>query len=201
MKIKELIMEVYYSMFNEDVGDKYLKRKYNMKGEFDDFETKYKKSLSSKEYETIHSENNWSLYKNPNSLNNLGEKVRGVILSNGDLYIESGSGEKIHNDILNILFDKGIINEKPKKNWGKKTPQESGFLTVQRYKSSPYIAIGESNRYIYDDDVYDKYKNYYQKYLDLAKTKNPNIKFINKLVGTKLITKTTGDNVMSESYF
>ena len=78
MKIKELIMEVYYSMFNEDVGDKYLKRKYNMKGEFDDFETKYKKSLSSKEYETIHSENNWSLYKNPNSLNNLGEKIRGT---------------------------------------------------------------------------------------------------------------------------
>ena len=201
MKIKELIMEVYYSMFNEDVGDKYLKRKYNMKGEFDDFETKYRKSLSSKEYETIHSENNWSLYKNPNSLNNLGENVRGVILSNGDLYIESVSGEKIHNDILKILFDKGIINEKPKKNWGRKIPQESGFLTVQRYKSSPYIAIGESNRYIYDDDVYDKYKNYYQKYLDLAKTKNPNIKFINKLVGTKLITKTTGDNVMNESYF
>ena len=46
-------------------------------------------------------------------------------------------------------LDKGIIIEKPKKNWGRKTPQESGFLTVQRYKSSPYIAIGESNRYIY----------------------------------------------------
>lgn len=200
MNIIKLIKEVI-SAFNEDVGEKYLKRKYGMSGDFDDFEKKYiSYSGRQKQIEIIHSDGDWKLFKNPPSINDVGENARGVILSNGDLYIESYGGEKIHNDILEILANKNILPVRPKKNWTRKLPQESGFLTVQRYKNSPYIAIGESNKLLYDENDYNKYINDYKTFINKAKSKNPGLNFIDKLVGTKYLQSSTPTNVMNESY-
>jgi hypothetical protein len=197
--ILKIIKEEVATYFNEDVGDEYLKRKYHMKGEFDDFENKYI-SHQQNDDKVIYREGDWKLIKNPESLKDMGRSARGIIMSNGDLYLESFSGKKIHNDLLKILYNKGILSYLPKKNWGRKSPNETGFLTVQRYKTSPYIAIGESNRRIYDEEEYQEHIDEYESFLNKAKQKNPNIRFENKLVGTKSPLKTKGGNMMNESY-
>lgn len=199
MNIKKIILEVYNTLLNENLGDKYLKRKYGIETEFDDFEKKYK-AYKQKEDEVIYRDGDWKLIKNPNSLENIDSDARGVIMPSGDLYIENISGKKIHNDILEILYKKNILIFLPKKNWTRKTPKESGFLTVQRYKSSPYIGIGESNRKIYDKDDYNKFIDDYKYFINKAKQKNPNIKFEYKLVGTKSPIKKSNGVLMDESY-
>jgi hypothetical protein len=147
----------------------------------------------------VNTDGNWNLIKNPSNLNNIGNSVRGVILSNGDLYLESFS-EKIHYDLLRILANLHVLPENPKKNWSRKLPQESGFLTVQRYKTSPYISIGESNMLIYEKGNYNKLIPYYKIFLDKAKTKNPAINFSDKLVGTKYFNTADESVKMNESY-
>ena len=169
--------------FNEGVGDKYLKNKYFI-DDFDDFNKKYN-NMKRQFGEIIYSDNNWKLIKNPKSLEYFDKSCRGVITLSGDLYLENFSDFRIHNDILKILYDKNILKGKLRKNWGKKLPQESGFLTVQRYKDKNIIAIGESNKDIYNEEDWDKLKHFYDEILDKCKIKNPNINFSNKLVGIK----------------
>jgi len=127
----------------------------------------------------------WKLIKNPNTLDNFRAKCRGVILINGDLYLENFSSNTIHNDILKELYKMKVLPEIPKKNWTKKLPQESGFLTVQRYRNSEYICIGESNSLIYDYNDWKKLIHFYDEIISKAKIKNPNINFSNLLVGIK----------------
>ena len=127
----------------------------------------------------------WQLIKNPKSLEHFGKKCRGVILLNGDLYIESFSNATIHNDLLKELYIQNIFSESPAKNWSKKLPEESGFLTVQRFNDTDIIAIGESNALIYDVDNWKKLINIYEQVLSKAAFKNPNIIFTNKLIGIK----------------
>lgn len=184
---------------DEGVGDEYLKRKYHMSDEFDDFEKKFSTSKRNSE-NVFYRKGDWQLLKNPDNIKNLGESVRGVILENGDLYIESHS-DVIHNDILKILAEKGVLSSIPKKNWTAKLPTETGFLTVQRYKNSSYIAIGESNRLLYDESSYEIRKDVYDNFIDNARRKMPQINFINKLVGTKnVLTNKKGSNLMNETY-
>ncbi len=151
--------------------------------------------------EVIYQKGNLKIIKNPPTINDLGSSVRGVITLSGDLYIESQS-ETIHNDILRILTDVGVLDKIPSKNWTRKLPQETKFLTVQRYKNSRYIAIGESNRLIYDELDYTIRKRYYSEFLSMAKIKMPDINFIDRLVGIKKMTRNPklGDNVMNESF-
>ena len=201
-KIEKIIEEVINQNFKEDVGDEYLKRKYSIPGEFDDFEAKFKASQAGEQkLNIVHRDGDWVLYKNPNTLTYSTAKARGVITEDGDLYLESVSGKKIHHDILKILYDKGILKNAPDKSWGRKSPTDSGFLTVQRYQNSKYIAIGESNRFIYNESDYDNNINDYNIFLNKAKIKNPNIGFENKLVGTKSVKiDPSSDNMMNETY-
>jgi hypothetical protein len=175
----------------EGVADKFAATEFNIEDKLTNFRDKTTDKI-------IYREGSWKLIKNPRSLENIGSMTRGVITKNGDLYIENYS-EKIHNDLLKILFEKGIISEF-KKNWGSKLPQESGFLTVQRYKNSEYIAIGESNRLIYNKLDFDNKKEYYKQFLEKAREKCKGIKFINKLVGTKYLKTGDQENLMNESY-
>lgn len=175
--------EIHKFIKKEGVGDKYLEKKYNIPDEFNDFNKKYMGTKIDKN-KVIVEKGDWKLIKNPESLENLDKSVRGVITKDGNLYVESYS-EIIHNDILKILADKNIIPFVPKKDWGRKLPEESGFLTVQRYKDSPYMAIGESNRLLYDEDDYNKYIEHYKPLLNKARAKNPDINFVDKLVGVK----------------
>lgn len=202
MDLKKIIKETIQDFYSEDVGDEYLKRKYGMSGEFDKFEKSYKSQKSTEnDVDVIHTDDNWRLLKNPSSLEYIGDDARGVIMPNGDLYIESYGGLKIHNDILKILAQKGVLSSVPKKNWTRKLPQESGFLTVQRYNNSPYIAIGESNRLLYDEEDYNENIDHYRRFINAAKSKNPNLNFVDKLVGTKFLkTSNTNTTTMNESY-
>jgi len=182
----------------EGVGDKFLSNKHIVPDEFDEFDKTYSATQNDKNG-VVYQEGNWQILKNPQSLTGFGASVRGIIMDNGDLYLESHA-KKIHNDILKILTEIGVFTQMPQINWGMRIPQESGFLTVQRYKNSPYIAIGESNRIIYKIDNYDKLKKYYDEYIDKAKIKMPNIEFIDKLVGSKSVVNTSGANIMNETY-
>lgn len=199
-KIVKIIREVFQDFINEAAGEKkaeYLQQKFGVKPEFQNFEKQYSsQQLRQNNDQIIYEEGNWKLIKNPSSLQNIGDNARGVILNNGDYYTESYGGDKIHHDILKILGEKHIIPTIPKKNWSRQLPQESGFLTVQRYQNSPYIAIGESNKLIYNELDYNQKIKFYDEFLNKAKSINPNINFINKLVNIKL-QPNIGSNVIT----
>lgn len=133
----------------------------------------------------------WQLLKNPGSLENIGASSRGVILPNGDLYIENRSDGTIHNDILKLLFQNGILKGKFRRNWTHQTPNLSGFLTVQRYLHHPVICIGESNNALYTRRGYEATLHFYLPFLEKARLANPGIRFSNKLV--KIRTPFKGD--------
>jgi len=154
-----------------------------------------------KETEVIAKDGDWKLYKNPKSIGLTSRGSRGVITPEGDLYIENKS-QKIHHDLLKILFEKGILKGEFTKKWGKQLPSQSGFLTVQRFKDTPYIAIGESNKLIYDEDAFKKYLPVYKKFLDRARKKNPKLGFKDRLVGMKFAKLKESSNLHdSLSYF
>lgn len=197
-RMKKLNPDFNYDI-EEGVADTYLEKKYAIPDEFADFEKKYIASKT-KYDDIIYQDGDWQIIKNPKNIIDLGKSVRGVIIENGDLYIESYS-RGIHNDILKILGEKGILDSVPKKNWTKKFPEETGFLTVQRYKDSPYIAIGESNKLLYNEKDYKKNIEHYRPILNRARSKMPNINFIDRLVGTKGVkANTTGGNLMNETF-
>jgi len=200
--LKSNLLKIINEEIIEGVGDTYLKNKYNIPNEFSGFDKQYdinqiKNRESMQNDVIVYTEGNWNLIKNPSTLNNFGSSVRGVILNNGDFYLESFT-EKIHFDILNILYKLKIINDLPKRNWSNRLPQEVGVLTVQRYKNSPNISIGESNRLIYNQTDYDKYIRYYDEFLNKARLKCPNINFTNKLVGTKFF-KVASESVLMQN--
>jgi hypothetical protein len=177
----------------------YLEKKFpQYPGEFDEFEKRYRENKmpkdSSGEYDkVIYSEDDWKIIKNPTSISYIDSSSRGVVTKNGDLYIENNSGSHIHNDILLILYKKGILKGEFKKGWGKKLPTETGFLTVQRYKDTKYIAIGESNKIIYNEGDWEKLSPLYDKFLEPVRKKNPNLTFTNKLVGFKFFKRAEND--------
>lgn len=127
----------------------------------------------------------WTLHHNPQILAGFGPWVRGVITPVGDLYLENFSQGTIHNDILSFLFDEGVLSVRFRKNWTTKTPDETGFLTVQRYRDTGVICIGESNRLLYTKAGYDAHIHLYQSFLNAAKIKNPGIIFVDQLVRIK----------------
>lgn len=185
----------------EGVGDTYASQEFGIDTSHGDFEKKYSGEQLKTNDQVVYQQGNWKIIKNPTNINFIGANARGVILPNGDLYMESYGGEHIHNDILKAMFETGIIPEMPRKNWTGRLPQESGFMTVQRYKNSPYIAIGESNKLIYDTNGYEQYINDYKKFLDRAQHRNPNLTFTDKLVGTKYLRSSdNSSNLMNESY-
>ena len=138
-------------------------------------------------------EDDWLIFKNPNDLNLIGPSSRGLIDKYGNLFIESYSNKTIHNDILAILYNTGLLEGKFRKNWGGKLPQDSGFLTIQRYKDSNFIAIGESNRLIYDENNWKEKESLYDEFLKLVRKKNPDMTFTTKLVGIKVFGKNNND--------
>jgi hypothetical protein len=183
----------------EGVADKVYPN-FNIPGDFDNFEKIYAEQEIKKEETKMSNiefekKDNWSLIKNPVSLQNFGPSIRGVIMENGDFYLENVSGV-IHNDILDILYKKGVIKEPVKRNWGRKFPFETEFLTVQRYGDSNNITIGESNKAIYVESEYNKNRHYYTEFMNKAKKKCPNINFIDKLIGIKYLKEAKGFHIL-----
>lgn len=186
---------------SEGVADKYAEREFSIEDTTPDL---YRKSLErqlSRETEVIAQEGDWKLIKNPKSIDLTSEGSRGVITANGDLYMENKS-TKIHHDLLKILFAKGILKGEFSKRWSKQLPSETGFLTVQRFKATDHIAIGESNRIIYNKEDFDNYFEIYKDFMDRARKVNPNLSFQDKLVGLKFANlKESSNNHENLSYF
>lgn len=183
----------------EGVGDKYLQTKFGMDDEFAEFNKKFNMQQLEKNKKDGHNEvvadnGKIKLIKNPTSIKNFENGVRGVIDSKGNLYMSATFKGIIHVDILELLKTKGILPENVKTlGWGKKLPQDSGFLTVQRYKDTTYIAIGESNKIIYDEADWKKLIHKYDEFLLQAKKVNPTLNFTNKLVGIKIFKRKDRD--------
>ena len=154
--------------------------------------------------QTIYSDDsgNWQIIKNPDSLTDFGPKSRGVVLESGNLYVENQSYGTIHNDILRILYKKGILKGTFRKNWTLMKPAESGFLTLQRFNKTHILAIGESNRELYLEEDFLQNIEQYKVFLQKAIERYPSIHFALKLIGIKDPSIERSDTVViNEEYY
>jgi len=181
----------------EGVGDKYVERRFNMRPEFDDFEQLYRNKLSSEGqdevvYDDTDKGGTLKIIKNPKTLSSIGANVRGVIDKEGNFYTEQRVSGKVHVAILGVLEELKLIPENW--NWTEELPTD--FITVMRSKDENAILLGESNEMMTPPEERDP--NYYgrgywesfppyeeavkafQRFIDAAKAKNPNINFINE---------------------
>jgi len=173
----------------EGVADTHLQNKFHFKPDFSDFEDEYKKIKSKEEDKIVYSEDKFVIIKNPKTLENVDNSIRGVIDKDGNLYI-SQFRYITHSPIISILSDLNLIQNTIL--WHKEIP--TNFITIQRYDNTNIFCIGESNQFYYrDKDVYIEdsyikkykdvdYKAEFQKFLDKAKIKNPQYEFINEYI-------------------
>ena len=170
--IKEAIDDV-------GVGGKYLAKK-GIETDINNFNKLYKTFLNIQNKEEIftykYQGRNINIIKNPTSLENIGENVRGIIDKDGDLFVEENS-IMTHNDMLNLLETNNLV--KNVHIWWRKLPTE--FITVQRMYDKNLFVLGESNEMMYDkkSKEYQEAEPIFKKFLDKAKLKNPKINFIN----------------------
>lgn len=192
---------------NEGIGDKYVEKKYGIEPEFANFEKDFK-AKQSEENIIYKDDKGWGIVKNPPSLTNLGNAVRGVITKDGDLYLELYS-EKIHVNIVDVLYEKGIVSKNFFDALDDYLPDE--YLTVQREGGTNDILVGESNDAMQDDEqmfsnwreplgVPDKEEviPYFQKFMDAAKRKNPGINFINEHIAVHRRVKYMSKGMLKE---
>lgn len=145
-------MKIIRESLIEGVADKYAEKEFHIPSEETEFDVKYgQKEVRTREKDKVIGEISLKSYgttqiiKNPSSLKNFGKDVRGVIDTDGNLYLENVT-VATHRVLVDYLVDKGLI--KDDKLWAFKTPQQ--FLTVQRVWNTPVIAVGESNVLLHD---------------------------------------------------
>ena len=102
----------------EGVGDKYLKNKYNIPDSEDDFEREYQADLQKNKeipYGFIIAKKSYSdnvvskipVYKNPKSLANFDNGVRGIVDINGNIYVAVYDGNFNHGEMAQNI---GLFN-------------------------------------------------------------------------------------------
>ena len=64
------------------------------------------------------------------------------------------------------------------------------------FKNENLIAIGESNRILYDINDWKKYQPKYEEVFERLKMKSPSINFTTKLIGSKGFVINKGDNFL-----
>ena len=101
------------------------------------------------------------IYKNPNNLNGFRKSVRGVLTSDGNLYL-SESPTITHDEILDILQKKGIISYASKYDYSKNYPEE--FVAVVRAIDMDQFGISSA---------YNEFPIYYDAIFDLANRVQP----------------------------
>ena len=188
-------------LVRESLADKFIKQDPYLAGvpdEYDDFDKKYheEQRKSAGNGELFYKGGDLQIIKNPQNLKHFGKSVRGVIINSGDFFLELTS-EGTHGDILRILQEKELIPQNIKKNWGNIPPTQTKFITVQRFKDTGTMALGESNRLLYEPENYRKYISYYDQYLKRAKEKCKDIDFSPKLIGIK-IRNNNNSNVVNK---
>jgi len=164
----------------EGVGDKYAEKRFNIPMEFSDFDKKYNRDKLKDKEDIVFQNEYVTIIKNPKSLDKIGSGVRGVIDYEGNLYVEHES-TVTHSILIHYLSAIHIIPDIT--NWHLVMP--TYFITVQRDYNNNLFALGESNNMLLDDD--DRFDTslppkkdalkVFNKYLKLARMKNPNINF------------------------
>jgi len=101
------------------------------------------------------------VYKNPKNLDNFTSQARGILLSNGDLYLAQ-SYNALHDNILDLLSEKGIIPYSSKLNYDKEFPEQ--FVEVQR--------IFKTNKFA-QSMAYDEFPPHYLEIFDMGNKKQP----------------------------
>jgi hypothetical protein len=101
------------------------------------------------------------VYKNPKNLQGFLNNTRGIILANSDFYIAT-SPEALHDDMLTLLTEHGIIPYGSKFDYGDKLPEE--FVAVQRAGNTNIFGAS---------DAYFIFPNYYITIFDNANQKQP----------------------------
>jgi tRNA nucleotidyltransferase/poly(A) polymerase len=171
---------------NEGVGDKYAEKRFGIDQEFSNFDKQYGAYKNSASEEIVYRDSRVTIIKNPKSLKHIGSNVRGVIDTDGNLYVEEEVAA-IHEQLVRILSKLGLI--KYDGDWGRDIPKY--FITVQRYYETNYFYLGESNEVLVPD--YDRYDDnglpsadeaipVFRQFLNKAKSKNPDIKFFDQML-------------------
>ena len=186
-----------FGSVNDGIGDKYAEKKFGIEPEFDDFEKKYDKKKSIEQNQVVYNRE-FVIIKNPENLNNFGDNIRGVIDTEGNLYIEQRS-TVIHQDIIEQLRELGLLKMSYMYSIGEILPSE--YITVQRFNKTNKILIGESNHQMrLYNRLYDKAVPVFQKFMDAAKHKNPKIDFVNQYYND-YSSNQEHDNVELSEYF
>lgn len=174
---------------NEGVGDTYAEKNFGIEPEFADFEDKYNLAQTYKDRDKIvYNNGNIVIIKNPKSLENIGNSVRGIIDKNGNLYVEQNV-KLIHNKLLKILDKLGLVKYVPE--WQFNIPSE--FITVHRFYNKNLMMLGDSNDMMIPDEYrnnyqkseypsYEQVKPIFDKFMSNAKKVNPNINFSDELI-------------------
>jgi hypothetical protein len=179
------VEESFYPKLFEGVADKYAEKEFHIINPDTEFERKYKTKqiIEEEKDKIIYKSKNYKDYiivKNPTTLKNFDDNVRGVISQNGDLYFENKE-YNVHDPILQILKNKKEI--KYVTNWHLKLPTK--FLTVQRANGTNYITCGESNEPLRTkNDKVEECKltretslPVYKKFMTVVAEKNPQFTF------------------------
>ena len=77
------------------------------------------------------------IYKNPKNLEGFPPMARGILLQNGDVYLNTGQ-KGLHDDILSFLAKKRIVPFGTTHDWTEKHPEE--FVAIHRMGNSNIIA-------------------------------------------------------------
>ena len=101
------------------------------------------------------------IYKNPKSLEDFSKDTRGILLSNGDLYLAT-TFNAFHDNTLELLSEKGIISYASKYDYGRKYPDE--FIAVVREGNSKTFT---------QSTAYDEFPNHYHEIFDVANKIQP----------------------------
>jgi hypothetical protein len=101
------------------------------------------------------------VYKNPKTLDGFTKEARGILLNTGDLYLAQ-SYNALHDNILKMLADKGIVPLAATYNYDKNYPEQ--FVAVQRTFNTKNFA---------QSMAYDEFPQHYEEIFDVARQKQP----------------------------
>jgi len=186
---------------NEGVADKYAEREFGIPNTVDNFNKVYddktkeqpvasiseKRSIIEKNKKMLSS----SIFKNPKSLNNFDNNVRGICTIDGDLFVLDKNISVFHRDIAHVLYAKGLIHNY-NIYYDAVGDNFSDYNEMMNYINTfNYVTLirkENENQFVLSDSMYDVYIKEEFDRLDLilknTKAKNPQFKFENDLNNT-----------------
>ncbi len=101
------------------------------------------------------------VYKNPKNLDGFTKETRGILLNNGDFYVAQ-SYNALHDNLLQLLADRGVIPLATIYNYDKNYPEQ--FVAVQR--------TFHTNNFV-QSMAYDEFPPYYEEIFEIGNQKQP----------------------------